>query len=237
MESKFLGTPGEEYSYKLYYFLFIIFVFLFCFWAWVGNVQARQSIQFYLMFAIFALFFILFDNATKKSFEFIDTITIEKPTISFFSIKVVLIISIILAIFLSYNIITQKQSWIDYPKFQIFDAKVMNAMLSGFLGIIENWVFFSFLFPTIFAVFKFKKFDELTSFILSLILVSFSFSIFHIFVYGSSVSAMFSTISFALVCCILTYFVRNIIIADILHFSNNFVAYLVNAGVGILIKI
>lgn len=237
MKFETLGTEKESSRYKIYYFLFIIFVFLFCFWAWIGNEAARSSIQFYLMFGIFALFFILFDNATSKTFEFIDTVTIEEPRIEFLSPKTVLILSIAFSLILSYNIITQKQAWIDYPKFQIFDSKTINAFLSGILGVIENWVFFGFLFPTIFAVLKYRRFGEIPSLILSLMISSLSFSIFHIFVYGSNITAMFSTVSFAIVCCLMTYILRNLIFADVLHFSNNFVAYMVNAGVGFMIKI
>lgn len=233
----FLGTAGEEYKYKIYYFLFIIFIFLFLFWSWIGKSSAREMIQFYILFGLFALFFILFDNLTFKKFDFIDSVTIEQPKIKFLSPKACFVISIIFSILLSLNIFFTKQAWVNYPKFQLFDSKFLNAVLSGVCGIVENLVFFSFLLPTTYAIMMKKTESVIYSSLISLAFVCLTFSLFHIFVYGTQPTALFSTVVFSSICSLTVLATRNMMIADALHFSNNLIAYYINAGVGLVLRL
>jgi len=226
-----LGTPNEDYKAKLYYFLYVIFAFLYLFWAWIGKTEARQMISFYLMLGMFALIFIIFDNLTKKEFPYIDSITIERPTLPI-SPSLQFFIGLLITALLSYKIIVTGQAWVNYPQLQVFDLKIFNAILSGVVGTIENMMFFELLFPTMYAIFRFKGVNPITSFIFGGAVSSLSFMLFHIFVYGYMQTALISTLIFAWIVITSNYFFRSDIIGLQLHFSNNLIATLIQAGVG-----
>ena len=227
-----LGTLNEYYKGKLYYFLYVIFAFLYLFWAWIGNVEARTMISFYIMMGIFALIFILFDNLTKKEFEWIDSITIERPHIPALTPSIQFVIGILITIILSYKVIATGQAWVNYPTFQIFDLKIFNAILSGIVGTIENMLFFELIFPTMYAIFRMKGLNPINSLIFGGSISSASFMLFHIFVYGYQQVALISTLIFAWIIIISNYIFRSDILGLQLHFSNNLIATLIQAGVG-----
>ena len=235
-EMEELGTRGEEYKYKIFYFGWVIFIFLFLFWSYIGNLSAREMVQFYIWMGLFALFFILFDNSTKKRFEYVDTVTIEKPRWSFLSPKLSFILALAFSVLLSYNIFTAKKAWVNYPSFQVFDNKLLNSFLSGACGVVENWVFFAFLFPTLYKILT-KKFNIMVGLLLSLSISAFVFMTFHIFRYGYMESALLSTLIFAFVVELTIFTTKNMIIADMLHLTNNLVANLMSATVGLVIAI
>jgi membrane protease YdiL (CAAX protease family) len=230
-----LGIPKEENKSKIYYFLFIIFVILFLAWAGIGtgaHPEKNKMVNYYMWLSFISLAFILFDNLTKKEFSEIDTVTIEDTPIS---PKYLLLISLILGIFISFRIMTTQTAFVPYPQFQIFDFLASNAFLSGIAGIVEDMFFFSFLFPTLFAILNKRVFNNsILSFVLSILTVSFIFMTFHIFVYGANQPALLMSFIFAIISCAFVFITRSIIMSHAIHFFNNFTATLVMAKVMII---
>lgn len=231
-----LGTHGEDFKPKVYYFVWIAFLFLYMFWAWIGNPSARQSSIFYILLGFMALIFILFDNATKKTFKQLDTVTIEEPRIKFLTPKISLIIAIIFGIIIGLGVSTTRQVWVQYPTFQIFGG-FLDAILSGVYGVVENLVFFSFLFATLYAILFDKTKNGFISLLLAMVFITLGFSFFHIFVYGTQIQVIFSTVIFSLMNCVFVYLFRNTLITDAFHFSNNVVGSLVSASIGLVFQI
>ena len=226
-----LGTPGEENKYKIYYFTFMIFVFLYLAWAYIGSTN-KLLVNFYMWFGLLALIFIIFDNLTAKRFGFIDTITVEK---SWIDQRVVLALAIIFALVLGSKIQAEQKAFINYPQFQIFDERLPNAILSGFAGIVEDWVFWGFLTPTLASIIMFFSRNEVLAILMSILLVSGMFMIYHIFVYGSNQQALISAFIFGLIGTTTTILFRSLIIINALHFVNNFTASLLMLGAQFII--
>ena len=224
-----LGTPGEWYPPKQYYFLYMIAILLFLFWAQVGAVSQslKQAIWWYIGFGIVGLVVFVFDFLTKKKFDLIDTVTIEKPWIKLFTPKIQIFLSLALSVFVAVKIFTTQTAFVPYPKFQFFDEPVPNAVLIGVFGIIEQWMFFNFIFPTLNQFFSARN-GKFSGVIISSILVSLLFMAFHFFVYATREDALLATFIFALVNCGLIYIFRSGIPGEMVHFTNNFVAMLVN---------
>jgi hypothetical protein len=229
-----LGEEKEWNKYKIFYLIFMILIVAFLAFSWLGQTTPtkKEMVSFYAWLSLVSLAFILFDIATTKSFEEIDSVTIEKTPIN---IKYILIGGIILSIVLGVRIYTTNSAWVGYPKFQFFDSKYANAILSGIAGIVENWFFFAFLTPTIFAILEKHLFKNyILTAIIVVLLSSFIFMIYHIFVYATNEFALVSVFLFGLVNSILVITLKTIIVSDCLHFANNVVASLVGAGVAIV---
>jgi len=229
MKAYGLGTPGEFYKPKIYYILLMLGVLLFLFWAWIGtpSVAVKEMCMFYIFFGLTALSIVLFDNATKKSFDEIDTVTIEKPRFRFLTPKYQLIIGIMMSSVLAYRIITTQTAFIPYPQFQIFESQYINAFLTAIMGLVENWVFFVVLFPTIYKILH-KNFEgaEIPAFAIASILIAFIFMGYHIFRYGAREDALISTFVFSFFNTIPMFLLRSSIVGDMLHMTNNFFAFL-----------
>ncbi len=230
-----LGQPGEYNKYKIYYFVLIIVLFAFIAFSWIGQVsiEKKMMVSFYAWLGLLSIAFILFDNLTTKKFDFIDTVLIEKTPVS---PKIIAMIAIAMSIVLGTRIFTQHKAFVPYPTFQFFDHSVPNAILSGVAGIMENMFFFSFLFPTIYILLSKYLFKEkYMSAIISILLSSFIFMMYHIFVYAVNEVALVSCFLFALLNTSLIYIFRTTMIADALHFTNNVIASLVMAGVSFIL--
>ena len=227
-EKSALGTPGEFNRYKVYYILFMMIVLGFLFFSYIGhpNPQTKQTIIYYILFGtILGIIPVLFDNATKKDFPLLDTVTIETPT----KVKPIhqLFIAIVLTALLSARILITQTAFIPYPKLQVFDEPVPNAVLSGLFGITEQWAFFVFLFPTAYVLtMKFLKNNFVIAFVLSSLLTAIIFMSFHLFVYAARQDALVAVFVFAYFNMLPMVFFRSTIIGDSLHFGNNFVAHL-----------
>lgn len=217
-----LGNPIEYNRYKVYYLIFIILLLSFIAWAWIGHPLKREMIEFYAWLGLLSFFIILFDNATQKEFEEIDTVTIETDK----GIKLILLAGFIITIVAIYRILITNSAWVSYPVFQFFESKIANSILSGVAGIIENWFFFGVILPTIYINLNKHVFygSSITTSIVSVFLVSLIFLIYHVFVYGNNMFALISSFTFALVCAVSVIITKSLIIADMLHFSNNVVA-------------
>jgi hypothetical protein len=230
-----LGEKKEWNKYKIFYLIFMVFVVAFLAFSWLGQTTParKEMVSFYAWLGLISLAFILFDIATLHHFEEIDSVTIEKTPIH---IKYILIGGILLSIVLGFRIYTTNSAWVGYPKFQFFDSKYANALLSGVAGIIENWFFFAFLAPTLFAILEIHltKNYVLTA-IIVVLLSSFIFMVYHIFVYATNEPALVSVFLFGLINSILIVTTKSIIISDCLHFTNNVVASLISAGVSVII--
>lgn len=229
-----LGEKSEWNKYKIYYLIFMIFVVGFLAFSWIGQTSPykKQMVMFYSWLAFVSLAFILFDLATSGSFEEIDSILVEKTPIH---LKYIFVLSLISSLLLGARIYTTNSAWVGYPKFQFFDSKYADSFLSGIVGIVENWFFFALLAPTIFVnlnkyVFK----QSIMAGIITVFLSSFIFMIYHIFVYATSQPALLTVFLFGLVCTTSTLILRTVILADFLHFTNNFIASLIHAGVAIV---
>lgn len=232
------GSSARESPDKKYYFFFAMAVMLFLFWARIGvaSPESRSMIDFYLLFGGFGLMFMLADYIGGKSLGFIDTVTIEKPMpmFSFLTTKTNLIIGSVFGILLSLIILQKQTAWISYPKFLIGTSQTFNSVLSGMAGIVENWVFFSILFVTLYNNFDGNK---ISAFLKASAITSFIFMFFHIFVYSVSAQALFATASFAIINCLLVATTRTIIYSDFLHFFNNYTASQISAAVMLFFKL
>ncbi len=228
----FLGTSGEEYKHKIYYIAYMFLVLLALFWFQVGakDPLMKQAIWYYIVFGtVLGLIPVLFDAITVGKFDQIDTVTIEQPKLPFAGIKNQLIIGVIFAIFFAWKIATTQTAFIPYPQFQFAETIQAKAVISGLFGLVEQWCFFVFLFPTAYAIAYTKTRNTYISLLIALLSISMIFMTFHIFVYGAMQNALFSTFVFSFMNCTLIFFLRASIVGDMMHFTNNFVATLVNA--------
>jgi hypothetical protein len=229
-----LGEEKEWNKYKIYYLIFMIFVVAFLAFSWIGQTSPykKQMVMFYSWLAFISLAFILFDLATLHHFKEIDSILIERTPIH---PKYIFMIGLIFALLLGVRIYTTNSAWVGYPKFQFFDSKYANSFLSAIVGVVENWFFFAFLTPTIFVNLNKHVFRQnIMAGIITIFLSSFIFMIYHIFVYATSQLALLSVFLFGLICTSSTLILRTVILADFLHFTNNFIASLIQAGVAIV---
>ncbi len=223
-----LGMEGEYNKFKIYYFLFVILVVVFLAWSAIGvgyDIAKARMVNYYLWLSLISIAFILFDNLTKKEFEEIDTVTIEKTPIH---PKFLFLIGLVISIFMAFRIESTKTAFVPIPQFQLFDYRLPNAILSGVAGIVEDMFFFAFLLPTIFAFLNKRVFNNsIISAFLSILIIAFTFMLFHIFVYGlANQPAFFASFIFGLISSSLVVLTKSIIISHFLHFTNNFVASL-----------
>lgn len=229
-----LGNPKYNKMNRLYYFVFSAILIIFFLWSGIEVLGSGRSVMWnwYVAMLIISLIYIGFDNIKdvmgKKQYDFIDTVAIEKTPIG---VRNTLLLAIGVGIMLSGSILFTNTAFINYPQFSVFDNNpVASGLLSGTAGWIENLFFFSFLFPSIFAiVYHYGIKNKITSMVVAILIISTGFSLFHVFVYGANQVALTSTFIFAMICSGSTGFLRSIVIADALHISNNFVATLSNA--------
>ena len=105
-----LGTAGEANKYKVFYLIYMFVLLAFVLWSSIGKATARMDIMFYVIFAVaIGVIPVLFDNLTKKSFEEIDTVTIEKP--SPVGVKMQFIIAIIISTVMASHIFITGTAW------------------------------------------------------------------------------------------------------------------------------
>jgi len=231
-----LGTPGEYYPPKTFYIVFMFLITAFMFWGTISTPDqgVRNAMFFYIGFGtVLGIIPVIFDNLTLKTFPRFDTVTIEKPMTPFLNLKIVFLFSIVLGGLLVSKILVTQQAFVPYPEFNFFQSSFGNAIMSGVYGFCENWFFFSFLFPTFYAIIAGGLKNRVIGFLSATVIVSFIFMSFHFVVYQAREDALLSTLVFAVVCITLTGFFRTIIPSDVLHFTNNFVGRAIQAGIGL----
>lgn len=221
------GSSARESPFKQYYFYFVVFVYLFLGWSYIGvtNPASKQMVLFYMVFGSLAAMSFLIDFIASNKLKFLDTVTIEKP-ISAFSVltpKLSLVLAGFLGIVLAIQILRTGTAWISYPTFVLYDSKYMSSFLSGIVGIVEDWIFFGFFFPTLYKNYVQGR-NKISAGLIAISITSATFMLFHIFVYSSSTAALFATATFAIISCILVAVTRSLILSNALHFTNNAIA-------------
>jgi general stress protein CsbA len=98
-------------------------------------------------------------------------------------------------------------------------------MLSAAYGLMEQWVFFVFLFPTLFIILhKHVTKNYWLSFIVAAFIIAFVFTGYHIFRYAANDQALMSVFIFSWFNTIPMVIFKSTIVGDSLHATNNFVA-------------
>ena len=232
-----MGSASEASKTKIYYILWMFGVLGFLFWAWIGQTSGstKMAVLYYILFGfIMGVTPVLFDNATKKGMmESLDTVTVEQPTP--IRPKWQLIGSLLIGLLLAFRIVVTGTAFIPYPQFQLFDSVAANAVLSAAFGFVEQWVFFVFAFPTMFALLHKRTESRITAFVLSSLAIAFIFMGFHLFVYAANETALFSVFVFAYFNTVPMYFLRSTIFGDVCHGFNNFFATLYASKVGLAV--
>ena len=243
MNAYALGNESD--NGKIYYFLFLFIVYAVLFFFYIGaNAVDKGIIRFYMMFGLILGFIpLLIDYFINKNKELpLDTISYENNSIiPFFNNSSVQLISAFLLGALTFlKIKFTQEAFIQAPQFHIslfsINSKFANAFLSGITGgVFETIVFFGFLFPTLYAVFKKTGFNEWSSLFWSVLVTSGFFTLFHYWRYAYLITALVSVFVFAVLMCLLTYAYKSTIPAMVVHFMNNFlVIVLVVQGFRIL---
>ncbi|MEM5866325.1 MAG: hypothetical protein QXG39_00195 [Candidatus Aenigmatarchaeota archaeon] len=119
---------------------------------------------------------------------------------------------------------------VSAPTFQIIPITgVEKALISGLAGIVENSFFF-FVLPFFFCgivllLGRVLKIDLTFTFPVVFILSSiFGFSVWHTYRYGATnIPAMMSVVFFGVVNSIIVYVTKQLIVAHLWHFTNNFI--------------
>lgn len=227
----------KEYNKgKALYLIFIFFVYVIVLWAMIdglrNNLPITGSITYYIMLStILGLAPIGIDIITPgKYFAEIATTTFEEPRHKLLGGKMQIGIAIVLMFVLGWQILVTNTAFIPYPSFQIFEGKIAGAVMSGLFGVMEDWVFFGFLFTTILGLLE-SKLGKGIALVPAIIVIGVLFMGYHVFVYSASQHALIAVFMFAVLSSSMTYFFRSLIVSNALHGVNNFVAFLINAKV------
>ena len=230
MNNYWLGSEVD--NGKVYYFLFLLSVYALLFFFYIGaNAVDQGVIRFYMLFGLILGFIpLLIDYFMNNGKELpLDTISYENDsTISFFNNpSVQLISSFLLGVLTFIKIKFTQEAFIQAPQFHIslfsINSKFANAFLSGIVGgVFETIVFFGFLFPTSYAIFKKMGFSKGVSLFLAIIGTSGLFTLFHYWRYAYLITALVSVFVFGVFMCLLTYAYRSTLPAMVVHFVNNF---------------
>jgi len=217
------------------YLFFIFGVFMYLMWTWIGNANpaVRQNTEFYLIMGLFGVVFLFFDylaDGVGAKNHVINTITIENKPDQWFSPKMCLLYAVIASTLLAFNILATQSAFVSYPKFQIFDAPIFNALASGLKGYIESLIFFNTLYPTLYGLFRNNQFIKSSG------IVAGAFMGYHVFVYGSMIGALFMTVIFTYMSLASIRITgnKNSTISDGLHITNNTVGSLISAKVALV---
>lgn len=165
---------------------------------------------------------------TKKMLNF-NAFIWEKGLIKGITLRQNILIALALGIFIFF-FSSNTQFRIEAPLFQILEVTGVNsAIVSGLIGIIENLFFFGVVWPLMFFVIRWMIFkfgggdDPLTALLSSGFLTPFIFLLYHNSVYGVDrvlTSAWVLFFGFVVVASIIAF--GNFLIADSIHFFNNF---------------
>ena len=222
----------EFYPQKSFYIIYIFAIIGLLSYGWLGapaNVQ--NLIIFYVIFlGLPSLLIFFIDLFTAKKFEQIDTITMDNPEDgSLDEITGItlppqnqLIAGIILAGLLALQIMRTGFGIVSAPQFTVFEGNFGNSLLSGSVGIIENLFFFGVIYAILRANIINITGNRLAAFIIAMAIGTAIFVGYHTFRYASSEIALLSVALFAMLGITLVEFTNSLIIADILHFTNNF---------------
>ena len=215
----------EFYEHKKYYIFFIFSVFLVFGYAWIGApAQQKDIINFYFMyFGVPFLFLFLIDLFTEKQFEDIQTTTIDEPHehLEWLSPKIQILVGIAFGALIFWKIAVTGSAFVDTIRFGIFEGVWGNALLSALVGVIEDWVFFGAVFPSVLS-FTNKRFQNVVfAFLLAAAVATASFTSYHNWRYGFSETAMLSVAVFSIINCIVVYATQSLIISDAFHAFNN----------------
>jgi len=227
---------------KGYYIFFMFLIFLLVFWAFIdaqiNKLPITDAIIYYLSFgAVMGLIPILFVTlknmwAPKKLPE-LAVVTVEEPRFKWLGVRSQVVFAIVVMVILGWRIMVTQTAFIPYPALQIFEGKFASSVMSGVFGIMEDWVFFGFLFVSILKLLE-KYLGKFVALVPALLIIGVLFMMYHIFVYGAQQQALIAVFTFAIISSVCVYFFNSLILSHALHFSNNFVASLINAKVALI---
>lgn len=191
-----------------------------------GYIGATESIKTVLQIYLFILaptflFIFVIDLFTDKEFQYIDTVTIDKPFLGFINLPINIVLGILVTVFIGYSIVQSGVGLVSAPQFQIFNGVYGNSLLSGLVGIIENWVFFGFVFPTARKIFEIPLQSTIPAVFLALIITIGIFTGYHFWVYGLNQAALMSVAIFTIINVASVFLTGSLIISDMIHFTNN----------------
>jgi len=178
-------------------------------------------VYYLLLFAIMGLAPIFIDYFFKDKDLPIDTVTIEEPSTSFMTPKVILIGSVIASIIYAYFIVARGQALVDAPRFAISSFPFGGPLLSAYVGgIVESVVFFGFIYPTLHRL-LYDKLGPL-GIVLAFILGISIFTGFHFWAYSYSITSLVAVAFFGFINVLAIFTTRSLIPSILLHSVNNF---------------
>ena len=134
------------------------------------------------------------------------------------------IITIFMCIMLAFWIGASETTIVGVPDFQIIDLGISGVIIvTIFMAIIEDVVFFGLLAPTISGIGRVISFgNQIVGAILALIITPLTFMLYHFLTYGASnLQGSFFVYAFALVATSYVIIFRNLIAVNCLHVTNN----------------
>lgn len=220
-----LGSDDSFIGNKGIYLLYILLIYGILFFGVLGAGQpARDVIYFYIIFGVvMGTMPYVIDNLTKErsSIEDLDTVGIEEPPAEWLSVKTQIIIAAIATVVLGVRIAQSQSALVSAPVLGIFDSVIGNALLSGLAGVVENHVFFGFMFPTFYAFTMNRTDSAAVALPVGMAAAIGTFMAYHAWRYGFSEAALVSVAFFAAINVASVFLTRSMIISDALHFSNN----------------
>lgn len=218
---------------KRYYFLYLAVVFLMIFLSWIGlKSQAEINVTvYYMFFGVFALIFIIADILTGGRFSYIDSVTVEKTPIR---PKFIVIGAVLFGIIFGVRILLTQQAFVSYPTFSILDNAYLGALLSGLFGVVEDTVFLSFMFPTMFRNFNRRTKNRIIASLMAIATLGAVALTWHFIVYQANEMALLTTFLYFSFNAVLVLLFNTTIISNVLHFTNNTIGSMVRAGVRFL---
>jgi len=227
-----LGGDKEITRQKGIFLIVCMGILFILFYAIINaGASLKNILYFYIALLIGGgLFWIGYDMATpQKDPDMIDTVTVESDA-PLSSGKNILV-GIGLSILLGYYITTTGQAFLSGSPFgvliNVFETNVGNAFTSGLVGMVEVIVFFGVLFPTLYSLIYNYTDSVALTIPISLLAISLIFMSFHMVVYRYDQSALMTVFMFGLLFQALpTLLTRNLTIALMLHFCNNFLVIL-----------
>jgi hypothetical protein len=205
---------------KIYVFLIFMLAYGFLFYGLIGaTARSHDVLIFYIWFtAILGFAAIVVDFSLKKADLPLDTVVHEDNS-GFRSFKMQLIIGVVICVLYGLFISSTGSALVKAPEFGIFDSKAGEGFLSGTVGGLETLPFFTFLFPTAYAI-LYKRFGSLSLLLAAGIAIS-GFTFFHLWRYSYDIIALWSVAIFAAINIVLIYVFRSSLIPFMLHFTNN----------------
>jgi len=243
MDFETLGG-AERSSYVKWFILLdmiVIGIMLFATLGIVANAGVWQ-IYFYVVFLLAlgtvpsALTFL---NRDKQDLP-IDTVTLEEDDVQIddrlANWRVQVAIGLALSVLIGYNILTYGGILVQYPSFAISVpfltgtwAALFNATIAALAsGYVETRVFWSFLMPTAYNLIN-RHYDSVVLALAgSTVATTGLFTVYHLWVYSTSIVSLQSVMVFGLINCLMVIFLRSVVSNALVHFTNNWLGSILN---------